>query len=314
MDIKKSFGNASISRADKEDVLQHIEKMEKNAKNAQDGLRIQIENLAQSRDELSGEVLDFSGRVEELENQLSNEKEKVQQLAGLRDSLYTELEKKQQELDSAVQQRMDDVAACEKEIAAYLEHKHQLQMQVDAMKTKSQQYDAMQNSLKKIYRQAQSDAYNMVEEAKEQSMDAVDIVDDISKEVTVFKTDIKRIREDIAIGSCTAQDRLDSLYYALDSYVQKLHNIKIKFYQANQIPVDAESYDYIDIVNQQKQTDSAFAGEVAEAAEEQPATMQEEVPVLQKAVQHKSSFTVTPVPNSSTLGEAADEKTDEKYI
>ena len=59
-------------------------------------------------------IRDSSSHVEELEQQLEEEKEHVRRVSSMRDYLYTELEHKQQELDEEVKARQDDLAACKR--------------------------------------------------------------------------------------------------------------------------------------------------------------------------------------------------------
>ena len=106
-------------------------------------------------------------------------------------------------------------------------------------------YDELQGNLKRIRMKAEAEAYQMVETAKEQSMDAISVVDDVVEEISVFRSDVGKIREDIQIGPETAKDRLNALYDSLDRYVGKLQGIKERFYEAHHLPLLEEDYQYI---------------------------------------------------------------------
>lgn len=247
MDYQKLFKSTEKNGFYRDDVIRYMKEMEKNTRDAEAELKDQIELLTQSREELTQEVSEFSTQVEVLEHQLDEEKERVRKVSSMRDYLYTELEQKQQELDDEAKARQSDLAACKREIELYLAQKQQLQEQVDELSVKTQKYDELQGNLKRIRQQAESQAYEMLETAKEQSMDAISIVDDVVGEIQVFRSDIGQIRSDIRIGTQTAEDRLNSLYDTLDSYLGKLNGIKARFYEAHHLTVTEDGYDYVSI-------------------------------------------------------------------
>lgn len=238
MALNRSFRNAAIGGFNKEDVLNYIDEMTENTRTLEAGLKNQLNSLTASRNDLTNKVSNFEERVKELEQQLGQERSNLRELASLRDQLYVELQVKQQELDTAVSRREKDISDCEREIAMYLEEKRRMAEELSKVREKENKYDEIQKDLKRIRIDAESDAFRMVEEAKVQSMEAVSVVDDVKVEIDTFKQDIGQIRSDLDIGTDTLRDRLDSLYYTLDSYVQKLCGIKAQFYAANGIPID----------------------------------------------------------------------------
>ncbi|MCI9272734.1 MAG: hypothetical protein HFE39_02115 [Clostridiales bacterium] len=267
MDYKKLFRAAEQNGFHRDDVIHYLKEMEKNTQDAEAVLKDQIELLTQSREELTQEVSEFSNQVKGLEQQLKEEKDRVHQVSSMRDYLYTELEHKQQELDEEVKARQNDMAACKREIERYLTQKKKLQNQVEQLSVKNQKYDEIQNSLKRIRMKAESEAFQMLETAKEQSMDAISVVDDVVEEIEVFQSDIGQIKADLQIGPHTAEDRLNGLYDALDQYVGKLKGIKEHFYQVHHLSDGQDGYDYMGIAPdcQEKQQEDA------EAEEELPA-------------------------------------------
>lgn len=250
MDYKKIFRSATEDGFNQEDVLRYMQEMEKSAKETEAQLKDQIDLLAQSRDELSHEVSQFSTQVKGLEEQLEEERSRVHQVSSMRDYLYTELEHKQKELDEEAKARQDDVAACKREIERYLSHKKKLQKQVEELSVKNQKYDELQGNLKRIRMKAESEAFAMLETAKEQSMDAISVVDDVVEEISLFQKDIKQIKEDIRIGPDTAEDRLNALYQELEKNIGQLKGIKERFYEAHHLRADENGYDYIAIVSE----------------------------------------------------------------
>lgn len=266
MDYQKLFRSTEKNGFNRDDVIRYMRETEKNTQFAQEELKDQIELLTQSREELTQEISAFSSHVEELEQQLEEERERVRKVSSMRDYLYTELEQKQQELDEEMKARQDDLAACKREIERYLAQKKKMQKQVEELSVKNQKYDELQGNLKRIRMKAEAEAYQMVETAKEQSMDAISVVDDIVEEISVFQSDVRRIRQDIHIGTETAEDRLNAFYDSLDRYVGKLKGIKARFYEAHHLSLSEEGYQYLGIVPGSERENS----ECAEAEEELP--------------------------------------------
>lgn len=266
MALNKSFRNAAFGGFNKEDVLHYIDEMTESTKTLEAGLKNQLNSLTASRNELTNRVSTFAEQVQELEQQLGEERTNLRELASMRDQLYIELQVKQQALDTAVTRREKDIADCEREIAMYLEQKRRLTDELSQAQEKGNKYDEIQQDLKQIRLDAESSAFRMVEEAQVQSMEAVSVVDDVKDEIDTFKEDIGQIRSDLSIGTVTLEDRLDSLYYTLDSHVQKLCGIKAQFYASNGIPIDEN--DFACFVPQPKEPEN----------KPEPASKQEELP------------------------------------
>lgn len=306
MDYKKLFRSAEKNGFQRDDVIRYLKEMEKNTQDTEAVLKDQIELLTQSREELTHEVSEFSNQVKGLEQQLQEEKDRVQKISSMRDYLYTELEHKQQELDEEVKARQDDISACRREIELYLAQKKKLKDQVEQLSIKSQKYDELQSSLKRIRMKAESEAFQMLETAKEQSMDAISVVDDVVEEIEVFQTDIGQIKADLQIGPHTAEDRLNGLYDVLDRYVGNLKGIKERFYQAHHLSDGQDGYDYMRIAPNRQE--SQF--EDAEAEEELPTDGGREnlLPIFQL---DKSCQVVIQRSGGPEIGKACQEAADE---
>ena len=64
--------------------------------------------------------------------------------------------------------------------------------------------------------------------------------DDIEKEIKLFREDITYLRRDIKIGTVTLDDRLENIYLRLCKNLDKLREIKEKFYIKNSLPLNEE--------------------------------------------------------------------------
>jgi chromosome segregation ATPase len=309
MDYDRLFREALEKGLSREDIIRYLAQLEEETKNAEQKVQTRINSLNSARDELSGEVSQFSDHVEDLEKQLEREKERVRKLTAERDQLYAKLETTEMELDRSGLMRQQELEQCEKEIAEFLEEKKRLQEQLRSTESKAQKYEEMRSNLKRLRAKAEYEAYSMVETAKEQSMDAVSVVDDLSQEITVFQSDLGKIKEDFKIGTATLEDRLDALYYALEHHVETLQGIKIRFYKKHRIPVEESSYDYVAIAS----SDQAHAVRESAAPQEEVAVEPGEGSL------HRAQEAFPPPAGELTgeetmFGEAAEEPSSQDYI
>ena len=246
LDFTNLFRDVCDNGYRKEDVVRYINQMKQETQQAQAELKEKLEQLTVSKNELSNQVSHFSQHVGELEDKLQRESKNLREVTKTRDQLYLKLEQKQQELDEVSKRRKDEVARCKAEISEYLAQRKEMQDQIEELGIKGKKFDEIQSQLKNIRKKAESDAFLLVDNAKVESMEAVSVIDDVEQEVSLFKSDIGKIRADFEIGTKTLEDRLDSLYYALERWTYKLHGIKTRFYQENHLTLD-EGYDYVAI-------------------------------------------------------------------
>lgn len=306
MEYSQLFKTAQKGGYYKQEVNSYIRKMEEDSKTAQEDLQNQINHLTLSRDQLSSEVSNFSERVNQLEEKLSQEKERVREVTVQKDELYSALEQKQQELDDAILARHNDIATCEKEITTFLMEKKELQAKVKQLEEKGAKYDDLHRNLKQYCQKAESDAFCMLETAKEQSMDAISVVDYVTKELEFFQTDVKKLRGDLHIGTEMLEDRLASLYDTLEACVRNLHGIKTRFYAANNLPLE-DGYEYVNIAEHAQKTDEKGEETVDEAAEE-PDFSGDSLPFPEARFGHEENgMYVPPADALQEEGEAAEE-------
>ena len=132
-------------------------------------------------------------------------------------------------------QKDSDIQSFEKELLEYIEEKSDLQRQINKLTFKSKQYDKLQGNLLKIQLKAESTALRMIEDAQSQAMEAIAVIDDIEKEISLFMIDIDKLREDLKIGTITTEDRLRSICYKFNHYLEILKGIKKSFYVSNNL-------------------------------------------------------------------------------
>lgn len=151
--------------------------------------------------------------------------------------IYESLKKHQSAFDETIMQKDNDILSFEKELINYIEEKSHLQEQIDKLTLKSKRYDELQGNLLRIQLKAESTALQMIEEAQTQSMEAISIIDDIAKEVYLFMVDIDKLKEDLKIGTATIEDRINSVCYKFNFYLEKLKKIKKNFYESNNLMI-----------------------------------------------------------------------------
>ena len=74
--------------------------------------------------------------------------------------------------------------------------------------------------------------------AQEKAMDTIMLIDDIEKEISLFREDVTYLRRDIKIGTVTLDDRLENVYLRLCKSLDKLTAIRDEFYIKNSLPFD----------------------------------------------------------------------------
>ena len=162
------------------------------------------------------------------------------EMTASRNALYTSLQETQMKLAEAVGQRENDVEAYKRELEMRLREKRQLQEQYDSLVIKAKRYDELQESLIKIKMKAEEKAHEIIDEAQEKAMDTIMLIDNIEKEIKLFGEDLIFLRRDIRIGTLTLDDRLDNVYLRLRKDLEKLLEIKERFYITNSLPFDDE--------------------------------------------------------------------------
>lgn len=195
------------------------------------------------------------------------------EITAARNALYKSLQDVQMRLADMTAQRDNDILAYEQELKNRLDEKLELQQKYDLLVIKGKRYDELQDSLMNIKMKAEARALNVIDEAQEKAMDAVNIIDNISHELDLFREDLVWLRKDIKIGVFTLDDRLDNLYKRLCQNMDRLTKIKTDFYQKNQLPLDSD-FDDNDDGNVQgipsiKYPEEEAESEAAQKADEQ---------------------------------------------
>ncbi len=188
------------------------------------------------------EQIDFLKRkLEQAEMEATDKGIALIEMTASRNALYKSLQDTQMRLAEAVGQRENDVEAYQKELDQRLEEKRQLQEQYDALVIKAKRYDELQESLVKIKMKAELRAHGVIDEAQEKAMDTIMLIDDIEKEISLFREDVTYLRRDIKIGTVTLDDRLENVYLRLCKSLDRLIEIKENFYIKNSLPLDDDA-------------------------------------------------------------------------
>lgn len=188
------------------------------------------------------EQIDFLQRkLEQAELVATDKNIALIEMTAARNALYKSLQETQMRLAEAIGQRENDIEAYQKELELRLQEKRQLQEQYDALVIKAKRYDELQESLIKIKMNAEIRAHGVIDEAQEKAMDTIMLIDDIGKEIKLFRDDVTFLRRDIKIGTVTLDDRLENIYLRLCKNLDKLTEIKQNFYKKNSLPLDDQT-------------------------------------------------------------------------
>ncbi len=187
------------------------------------------------------EQIDFLKRkLEQAEMEATDKNIALIEMTASRNALYRSLQDAQMRLAEAVGQRENDIEAYQKELDIRLDEKRQLQEQCDQLVIKAKRYDELQESLVKIKMKAEVRAHGVIDEAQEKAMDTIMLIDDIEKEISLFREDLTYLRRDIKIGTVTLDDRLENIYLRLCKNLDRLMEIKENFYEKNSLPLDED--------------------------------------------------------------------------
>lgn len=218
------------------------------------------------------EIEFLGGKLRETELQLTEKNIALIEMTAARNALYRSLQETQMRLAEAQGQRENDVEAYQKELDIRLDEKRRLQEQVDALSIKAKRYDELQESIVKIKMKAELRAHGVIDEAQEKAMDTVMLIDNIEKEIKLFREDITYLRRDIKIGTVTLDDRLENVYLRLCRNLDRLVEIKEEFYKKNSLPLgeeeEAESKSAVPTINYPDTKRSIDADELYSPKEE----------------------------------------------
>lgn len=195
-------------------------------------------NIASSKLTPQEEIDFLKRRLEESELQTTEKNIALIEMTAARNALYKSLQETQMRLAENMSQRENDVEAYQKELELRLQEKRELQEQYDALVIKAKRYDELQESLIKIKMNAEVRAHGVIDEAQEKAMDTIMLIDDIEKEIKLFRDDVTYLRRDIQIGTVTLDDRLENIYLRLCKNLDRLLEIKENFYVKNSLPMD----------------------------------------------------------------------------
>ena len=185
------------------------------------------------------EQIDFLQlKLEQAELRATEKNIALIEMTASRNALYQSLQDTQMRMAETMGQRENDVEAYQKELELRLQEKRLLQEQNDSLMIKAKRYDELQESLVKIKMKAEIRAHSVIDEAQEKAMDTIMLIDDIEKEIKLFREDLTFLRRDIKIGTVTLDDRLENIYLRLCKNLDKLLEIKQNFYIKNSLPLD----------------------------------------------------------------------------
>lgn len=177
----------------------------------------------------------YDKKLKLLEYQIRKEKEHSNKVSRIADLAFDSMENRQKELILKLVLKDSEIKNLKNHIDELVEDKLDMQKQLDELKRKSDQFDAIQENLNRIHMKAQFDAEDVLNSAKDQSMDILNIADKLTYEMNLFKADIKSIIKDLSIGPNTTEDRLNSILNTVNDLENRITKIKLNFYKENGI-------------------------------------------------------------------------------
>lgn len=106
-----------------------------------------------------------------------------------------------------------------------------MQSQIDNLLITEEKYNNIIKKINTIKLSAELFSTELIEESETQAMESINVVDDILKEIEIFKKDVETLKSDLNIGTLTMQDRIYNFSFSINSFSSNLINIKNKFYK-----------------------------------------------------------------------------------
>ncbi len=199
------FKKALMGGFKKRDVMVYIDNLLKNAQEAEEQLKGQIDSLTVSRNDLQRQVDEFSLRVGELEGQLVEAKENIE---------FLNLENKRMQAEIVKAKRL------EKEEEEFQKEKEELLARIRQLEEKGKKYDEINQNLGAIYVEAHQNVSKLLEDAKRRSQlvefEASNIIDNMAYNVEDFRHSVESLRRDVKSSVYLIERKLDDIIKALD--------------------------------------------------------------------------------------------------
>lgn len=194
----------------KKDVISFIDASNKTANEVQEKLNAQIDSLTNDRITLQGQIASFEEKISELESQISSQQDVIDQLTG-----------KITELTDTVEKQQSIIEKQEQDLQAQLEKNSALTEVSDSLQEKSRKYDDLASRIGNVILEAEKNAQTIVETAQKKSNEINSDTDvtilEFSNVLTLLKSDVQNLKNDLHNTMSTIEIRLDNLANAIDS-------------------------------------------------------------------------------------------------
>ena len=183
------------------------------------------------------DIEDYNKKIKLLEERMEFIRTNFERKSKVYGLAFDSMENIQNKLKGQILEKEEKIEQYKKEADLYFKNKLDMQRKLDELKRKGEQFDAIQENLSRIHKKAQLDAQDIIDCAKEEAMDILSIVDELTYEMNVFRHDIKNIINDLSIGTITTEDRLNSILYIIEDLEERMKKARLNFYNENQIPL-----------------------------------------------------------------------------
>lgn len=164
---------------------------------------------------------------------LKQEREKAKKASSIRDHIFEDL----QEMEVLLEKKNEECSKLEDEIKAQKEKEKgkldELKKEIRKLKLKGERYDDIERDLRRTHQKAQMDAGKLLDDAKEEAMESIFVIEKINKAIKDFKRDIRANEKDI--NDKTTNNITEILCRQAEECLSKLENIKIRFLKDNDI-------------------------------------------------------------------------------
>ncbi len=219
---------------DRDEVLQYIDHLNQSALATQQDLNQQIQNLTQSRQELSDKVATFEQRISDLEEQLESERDAREQLLQEHRSLERELKSVRADKEQSA-----------RSLALEQEKNRQLVNRMSTLESNASKYDEACAQVGAALLDAHQDAQRIREKARREAAvftdGAVQTAQSVMDGVNSLRSNLDAVRDRIRSITTEFETQLGNIYQCLEDAATQAETFRQNLQQSPSVEQDPPS-------------------------------------------------------------------------
>jgi len=234
------FKKSVVGGFNRDDVTRYIDTLMQTSNETQTSLKMQINHLTVTRDNLEKKLASFEDRLSLAEKQLEQKQQRINEVAQSEEQVQKELGLACRKLEKT----QHDLSEREAEIFAKAKQYRELEGKVEIFKERSERYEQITASIGEVMLTAKTHAEKTVTEAnkvaqrilttaknegKTITTETFEVVDGMRGQLEIFKEEIDTLRTALNQTIATAENRIGKIYDAVDITINRLDNCREEF-------------------------------------------------------------------------------------